>query len=414
MTAIPARRRRRTIAAVVTSVLAVIALPSGLVLGANSLLNEGGGNNIDDVVSIDIPETPTELIAVVNSRNEVSAIALLAIAPSGKGGTILSIPVGAQADVAVGEPASRIGDSYAAGVIDSLRTDVEGLLNVSVNMADDVTADELAVLLAPVGTQSVALRAPVVDTSPDGKDSIVLKSGTADLSSADIAKGLASSQVGAPESMRLGNVKALWSAVARVGVETTSTDTATTVPNSSEDAEAFIEPPTTTEGFFAALFAGKIDAWQFTGTLVNDALRNPSSLDLYSLDGGEVLMVMASVAPASLLLVTDSIAVMVDTPFNNTRYAKEAVTRLAYLGANVALVRQTTNPPAEKTMVYYNEDLARTEGESFADLLGPLEFMETPTVVTGINLRIVLGNDFIAFLGGGGTLMTTTTTTEPK
>jgi hypothetical protein len=40
--------------------------------------------------------------------------------------------------------------------------------------------------------------------------------------------------------------------------------------------------------------------------------------------------------------------------------------------------------------------------------------METPTVVTGINLRIVLGNDFIAFLGGGGTLMTTTTTTEPK
>ena len=414
MTAIPARRRRRTIAAVVTSVLAVIALPSGLVLGANSLLNEGGGNNIDDVVSIDIPETPTELIAVVNSRNEVSAIALLAIAPSGKGGTILSIPVGAQADVAVGEPASRIGDSYAAGVIDSLRTDVEGLLNVSVNMADDVTADELAVLLAPVGTKSVALRAPVVDTSPDGKDSIVLKSGTADLSSADIAKGLASSQVGAPESMRLGNVKALWSAVARVGVETTSTDTATTVPNSSEDAEAFIEPPTTTEGFFAALFAGKIDVWQFTGTLVNDALRNPSSLDLYSLDGGEVLMVMASVAPASLLLVTDSIAVMVDTPFNNTRYAKEAVTRLAYLGANVALVRQTTDPPAEKTMVYYNEDRARTEGESFTDLLGPLEFMETPTVVTGINLRIVLGNDFIAFLGGGGTLMTTTTTTEPK
>jgi hypothetical protein len=214
--------------------------------------------------------------------------------------------------------------------------------------------------------------------------------------------------------MRLGNVKALWSAVARVGVETTSTDTATTVPNSSEDAEAFIEPPTTTEGFFAALFAGKIDVWQFTGTLVNDALRNPSSLDLYSLDGGEVLMVMASVAPASLLLVTDSIAVMVDTPFNNTRYAKEAVTRLAYLGANVALVRQTSDPPAEKTMVYYNEDLARTEGESFTDLLGPLEFMETPTVVTGINLRIVLGNDFIAFLGGGGTLMTTTTTTEPK
>lgn len=413
MTAIPARRRRRAIAAIVTSVLAVIALPSGLVLGANNLLNEGGGNNIDDVLSVDIPETPTALVAVVNARNAVSAIALLAISPSGKGGTILSIPVGSEADVAAGEPASRIGDAYAAGVIDSLRTDVEGLLNVSVNMADDVTADELAVLLAPVGTQSVALRAPVVDTSPDGKDSIVLKSGTANLTAADIAKGLASSQVGAPESMRLANVKALWSAVARVGVETSTTDVATTVPTTTEDGEVLIEAPTTTEGFFAALFGGEIDVWQFSGTLVNDALRNPQALDLYTLDGGEVLMVMASVAPASLMLVSDSIAVMVDTPFNNTRYAKEAVTRLAYLGANVALVRQTTDPSAEKTVVYYNEVLARTEGESFTDLLGPLEFRETPTVVTGINLRIVLGNDFIAFLGGGGTLMTTTTTTEP-
>lgn len=415
MTAIPARRRRRAIAAMVTSVMAVIALPSGLVLGANNLLNEGGGNNVDDVVSVDIPETPTELIAVVNSRNEVSAIALLAISPTGKGGTIVSIPVGAEADVAAGEPASRIGDAYSAGMIDSLRTDVEGLLNVSVNMADDVTVDELAVLLAPVGTQSVALRAPVVDTAVDGKDSIVLKSGTANLTAADIAKGLASSQVGAPESMRFANVKALWNAVARVGVETSTTSVATTtVPATSQDGEVFIEAPTTTEGFFAALFAGKIDVWQFSGTLVNDALRNPSAADLYTLDGGEVLMVMASVAPASLTLVTDSIAVMVDTPFNSTRYIKEAVTRLAYLGANVALVRQTTDPPSEKTVVYYNEDLARTEGESFTDLLGPLEFMATPTVVTGINLRIVLGNDFIAFLGGGGTLMTTTTTTEPK
>jgi hypothetical protein len=414
MTAIPARRRRRAIAAMVTSVLAVIALPSGLVLGANNLLNEGGGNNIDDVLSVDIPETPTALIAVVNARNAVSAIALLAISPSGKGGTILSIPVGAAADVAIGEPVSRIGDSYASGVIDSLRTDVEGLLNVSVNMADDVTADELAVLLAPVGTQSVALRQPVVDTSADAKDSIVLKSGTANLTAADIAKGLASSQVGAPESMRLANVKALWNAVARVGVETTTSDApSTTVPTTTEDGEVLIEAPTTTEGFFAALFGGKIDVWQFSGTFVNDALRNPQALDLYTLDGGEVLMVMASVAPASLLLVSDSIAVMVDTPFNNTRYAKEAVTRLAYLGANVALVRQTTDPPAEKTVVYYNEVLARTEGESFTGLIGPLEFRDTPTMVTGINLRIVLGNDFIAFLGGGGTLMTTTTTTEP-
>ena len=40
MSAIPARRRRRMIAAIVTSALSVVALPGGLVLGANSLLHD--------------------------------------------------------------------------------------------------------------------------------------------------------------------------------------------------------------------------------------------------------------------------------------------------------------------------------------------------------------------------------------
>ncbi len=39
MTAIPARRRRRMIAAMVASGLSVIALPGGLFIGTNSLLH---------------------------------------------------------------------------------------------------------------------------------------------------------------------------------------------------------------------------------------------------------------------------------------------------------------------------------------------------------------------------------------
>ena len=85
MTAIPARRRRRMMAAVVSSVLTVIALPSGIVVGANSLLNESGGNKVDQGVVVDIPQTKVNLLAVVNANKELTAIALLAVAPGGNG-----------------------------------------------------------------------------------------------------------------------------------------------------------------------------------------------------------------------------------------------------------------------------------------------------------------------------------------
>jgi len=65
--------------------------------------------------------------------------------------------------------------------------------------------------------------------------------------------------------------------------------------------------------------------------------------------------------------------------------------------------------------VYYNDSIAKAEAEDYSTLLGPLEFVESKDVISGVNLRIVLGNDFVAFLGqGSATSTSTTSTTEPK
>ena len=414
MSAIPARRRRRMIAAIVTSAMAAVALPGGLVLGANSLLHDSGGNNVEAEATAEIPSTFIELLAVTNVRNELASLALLSVTPEGKGGTIVSIPVGSATDVASGEIATRLGDAYAAGSIDALRFEVESLLNVTVNVVDDVTSAELAVLINSIGLQPVTLPQPVFDTDVEGVTQTVLDAGAATATPVQIAAGLASSQANIPESTRLPQVKALWNAVARGGVAvTTTTNSVSTSTVSTADAVT-ADQFTTSQQFFTALLGGEIDVWQFGATLLTDAQRNPNNLDLYSLDGGEVLMVMASVAPGSLNLTSNSIAVMLDVPFNNTTFAREAVTRLAFLGANVVLVRQVSDLPAEATVVYFNDPLAKSEGETFADLLGPLEMRETTDVISGVNLRIVLGNDFVAFLGAGAPSTLSTTTTEPQ
>lgn len=411
MTAIPARRRRRMIVAMITSGLSVIALPSGVFLGTNSLLHASGGNRIDSRGTIDIPSSVVEMLAVINSRNEVASLALFAVTPEGKGGTIVSIPVGSMADVAKTEQPRRIADSYTTGGLQALRTDVENLLNITVDFADDVTATEFSTVLAGVGTQPVVLQQPVTDTGIDGAPIVVLEAGSSAATPDLLANGLAASSTGTPESARLPQVKALWSAISRAGVATPSaTVVGTTSSVSPLDASLF----TSTAAFMNALLTGEIDVWQFSATLFTDAVRNPNNADLYGLDGGEVLMVMASVVPSALTVTTANVTVMVDIPFASASVAKEVVTRLAYLGANVVLVRQSSDLPTERTTVYYNDSIAKAEAEPYPTLLGPLEFTESKDVISGVNLRIVLGNDFVAFLGQGSVTSTSTTsTTEP-
>ena len=412
MTAIPARRRRRLIAAMVTSGLSLIAVPSGLLIGTNSLLHASGGDSVDEAATLDIPNTAVEMLAVRNSRNEITAIALLAVAPEGKGGTIVSVPVGASADVASTEAPRRIADSFATGGLEALTTDVQNLLNITVDFADDVTAPELSVAMSSIGAQPVVLAQPVIEGALNEKSTVVLPAGSSTVLPDVIANALTASQQGIPESARLPQVEQLWTAVANGGVavsdasETTSTNSV---------APFSIQSLNSTLSFFTALFAGEIDVWQLSASLFTDAQRNPNNADLYGLNSAEVLMVMASVVPSALTVTSTNIAVMVDVPFANSDIAEEAVTRLAFLGASVVLVREPTEPAVERTMVYYNDSIALAEAEKYESLMGPLEFVESKDVISGVNLRIVLGNDFVAFLGqGSSTSASTTSTTEQK
>lgn len=405
MSAIPARRRRRMIAAVVTSVLTAIALPGGLVIGAADLLNDSGGNNVDNNATISIPLTPVEMLAITNSRNELASLALIAIDPSLRGGTIASVPVGARADVRNNEAPRRLADSYTTGGLTALKTDVENLLNVSLEVADVVNAADLANVLAPIGSQPVSLPQAVLDTAADGTVATVLGAGSTTVTGQQVAASLAASQTGSAESTRLPQVKALWTSVARAGVATSSdTSSTTTEPTDNKPST-----PTSTASFFSALLSGEVDVWQFGATLLVDAQRNPANADMYELDGGEVLTVMASVAPSAMRPTNTNISVMIDIPFDNTTYAKEAATRLAFMGANVVLIRHVPETPAEETVVYYNDTMGRVEAETFVNLLGDLTYKESLEIIDGVNLRIVLGNDFVGFLGSGPQNTTTTT-----
>jgi hypothetical protein len=115
MTAIRQRQKQRLLVAMCCGIASALMLPAGLVIAYNSVLNSNSGTNVNDIKVLKILETPVALLATVNDSNEITTVSVIALAGGSLGGTIISVPAKAKAEVADGEPPRRIFDSYING-----------------------------------------------------------------------------------------------------------------------------------------------------------------------------------------------------------------------------------------------------------------------------------------------------------
>ena len=404
MTAIPSRRHNRTVAAFLCGLLGMVMLPSGLALAANSLLHSTDGDSVDTKNVMKIPSTPAALLAVVDGNGFVASLQMIALAPGGRGGTIVSIPVGAASVVAVGEAPRRLGDAFLLNGIDGLTTDVEGLLNVTLTAKAAVTEAEMAAMLVGERDVNVEIDRAVNTLLPTGIQEI-LPAGKHTLTSAQVAGILASNQAGAPESDRLPIIKSLWVGIAGAGlnIATTPSEVGVTVPT--------LAPALTVQDFLQRTLTGEVQVWQFAANAIPEGELNPTNSDMYALDKAEVIMVVASVAPSSVSSLYAAINVQIDSAFTDATITREAVLRLSILGVNVVLVREVTGEPVAETVVQYSDDPVRAEVESYSSIFGSLTPKRVTQQVEGVDARIVLGTNFRDFIAGqpsGGGITTST------
>ena len=404
MTAIPSRRHNRTVAAFLCGLLGMVMLPSGLALAANSLLHSTDGDSVDSKNVMKIPSTPAALLAVVDGNGFVASLQMIALAPGGRGGTIVSIPVGAASVVAAGEAPRRLGDAFLLNGIDGLTTDVEGLLNVTFTAKAAVTEVEMAAMIAGERDVNVEIDRAVNTLLPSGIQEI-LPAGKHTLTSAQVAGILASNQAGAPESDRLPIIKSLWVGIAGAGlnIATTTTEVVGTATT--------LAPALTVQDFLQRTLTGEVQVWQFAANAIPEGELNPTNSDMYALDKAEVIMVVASVAPSSVSSLYAAINVQIDSAFTDATITREAVLRLSILGVNVVLVREVTGEPVAETVVQYSDDPVRAEVESYSSIFGPLTPKRVTQQVEGVDARIVLGTNFRDFIAGqpsGGGITTST------
>ena len=422
------------LAALACGIASACLLPIGGVIAARSLLNSSGGKRVDDSGALLIPATPAALLATVNDVNQVTSLTAFVLAPSGIGGTIISLPVGTRAESIGGQAPHRIGDTYAQAGVEGLLLEAEGALDVTFSVVGAVVRNDLAGVFNILPSIPVNFETPVVNTAmvmpdpattttikprssrstettlppqPVAVDSEFFPAGEQMLTGDQAALVLYAQRLGEPELDRLAHIKAMWNGVAAAVGTGLAPEVAQFDP-----ALVGTELPNEIGAFVRRVLGGPIQVWQLSAQPLVGA-DNPLGIDIYSLDRFEVLMIMASVAPSSLSIANDTLAVQVDSPFNDANITHAIVERLSYLNVTVALIRNLTISPQQKTVIKTTTVIADELKKIGLDgVVGPISYGKWEDPVQGIGAQIVLGQDFVDFLESAPALPPTTVATD--
>lgn len=403
MTALPRRRHRRTALALATGLASLALIPVAVTAGYRALRDTKAATNVGAQVRARIPSTPTALLATVDDEGVVTTISVMALMPDGRGGTIVSIPAGAKAETGTAE-IRRVADSYAAGGIDALAADLEALVNVSFSVTAAVDETGLEQIFNPVAPIVAQFGGDVVDTV-NGADVVVVEKGEHELSAEQAAQVMLARKDGEAELVRAPRINAVWDGVA----ESVGDGLAGMTPTSDTGPDGTPMDITT---FIQSLYSGPISVWPLTADPILNSEDNPGGLDLYETNKAEIVMIMASIAPSNVSAIFPSISFQIDSSFGDSSITQEAVLRLIYQGANVLLVRELDGPVPPRTVLYYSEDVDRKEAALFTELFGPVEYALAVEPVEGIDVQIVLGQDFVDFLAGEPSIPSTTADPE--
>ena len=395
MSTLKQRRRHQTWVAFGAGVLVLVLLPVSVVVAWRAIRDSKAAQEVVALPSRELPTTPIAILAVTDELNFLSSISIVALTPDGAGGTVMIMPVGLMVP---GQPAGqpkRLADVYGSDGVDALKTAVESATNSQIDLIAVNGVDATAELIARVGTTTPTYEVDVTDTETDATRTVAA-AGVNEFSPLQAAQVLAARDVSQIESTRIPNVKATWDAiVASVGSGSSGAVPAVVIP------DVGAQTPLDMPAFMSALFAGPIKVWQLASERVYDTESNPQDIDVYGYNAGEVVMVMASVAPSAMVAVLPTLSVQIDSPYADIEVTKEATFRMLYMGTNVILVRQVSSTPPPITVIKYADEMDRAMAEPLTTMFGEIVFEKATERVEGIDVQVILGDSFVNFLATG-------------
>ena len=389
------QRRRQTWLNFGAGLIVLALLPVTGVIAWRAIRDSNAAQGVISLPSRAVPMTPTAIFAVTDEENFLTSLTVMALTPQGAGGTVMVIPVGALVGGRpVGKP-QRLADVYGSDGVEALQNAVEAMTNSQIDQITVNGVDGTAELLARVGTVNATFSSDVTDTESEISD-VIAEKGSVNLAPMEMSAVLAARDISGDEAGRYPSIKATWEGIsAAVGSGRPGAVPAVVIPDVGAQSPADIP------AFMSALFAGPINIWQIDTERIIDAERNPKDIDVYRYNAGEVVMVMASVAPSAMVAVLPTLTVQVDSPFDDSAVTQDSVFRILYMGTNVVLVRVVASVPPPVTIIKYSDEMDRAIAEPLTTMLGDVVFEKATERVDGVDIQIVLGDSFVTFMSDG-------------
>ena len=401
MTARADQRRRRTLIGAVVAVILVVSAAGLTAVGANAVLNstEGEVVAVDPRPVLSLPATDNVALAIVDDENRLTSLIVAILSPSGQGGSIVTIPVMADATAGFGEVRRPLAGELDLADPSSFFEQVEATVGVSLQFGEIVDADRLAQLLEPISPVTGDFDVSVIDLDDLRADAVV-DVGVQQFDGPLIAEAMTATEVGADERAQHAMDVALWTGVANGASVVNST-----VGALNDDGRPM--ESATVDELFERLWSGPVQ--------VRDLQIVPTfpvgNKSFVVLDRRDVILVFAQISPARILAPNPGSVFRLEVPITAAQLSQsgsglesredvavEVIGSLLFLGGNVVSVDATSRSdgaPLVTRIEVGSEESFAAMGELAAELFGEVEVVVAKELIDRIDVVVRLGTSYL-------------------
>jgi hypothetical protein len=364
------------------NVVVLVLVAVLLVAGRHALGQYTGGKNAASTMPIDtIPATPTGMFATVAADNTLTSVTVFVLRPGTEiGGSIVSIPVNADSTYGSGPERISLQKAYATGGADGLVQALESTLSLTLDFTAVEDAAKASGVLLAAAPVSVDLPRTVVGTA-NGATEVVFNRGAISLTAPQAVQVLIAESDTVTEAARRPNLEAVWAGVAA------SIGAGKPAPALSPTVASF-------DDLVAHLFAGPVGSRGLTVAAFGADTPNPDNSDVDILDRAEEILVFASLAPSRMSAPAEGLTYRIVAPPGYEAKVKVAVFVLLYSGGNVTSIDLTSAKQAT-TKIYVYDEATKADTEALKASFPQFTYGTPTSRPQGIDVTIVLGQDFL-------------------
>ena len=402
MTAIAQRRTRRTVLGAVAAVLLVVAASAMFVVGVVTLSNsqEGEAVGVDNRARVQFPATPNALVALTDENDRLASLVVVTLLPEGQGGSIVTVPVNADATAGFGVQRRPLVESFDADDVEGLVDSVEDMLAITLQRAAVVDAAALEALLPDVDALRFVVPGDVVDTRGGG--GVIATAGPQTFTIREMVSMLAAIDDDAEIDTSHLNDVAVWESLAQTAPVAVPPEP---VPM---DELGRPVPPATVEELMDRLWQGEVEVRDLVlGTVDED--QNPTQVDVVLIDRRDSNLVFAQVSPGLVSTPNTGLTVRIVANFTDDEFAEAdsvydsssdlaiaLISQLLFLGGNGASVDTTPTGAPPITIIEVADERQLQESIEAAEVLfGEAEVRVSEKVIEGVDVEIILGMSYL-------------------